>query len=60
MIVLNQNFIDGTGITKMSLYELNKADLSYIDHWHSELSDFTTGRLKKRIFEGDTIFYISY
>lgn len=44
----------------MSLYELDKNSLAYIDHWWSELSDFTAGRLKKMIFEKDTIFYLTY
>lgn len=60
MLILNENFLDGTGITKISLYELSKIDLTYIDHWWSELSDFTGGRLKKMIFEGDTMFYVTY
>lgn len=60
MIVLNENFIDGTSISRMSLYELDKTTLAYIDHWWSELSDYTAGRVKKMSFEGDTIFYLTY
>jgi len=60
MIILNEDFLDGTGVPKMSLYEIDKNSLVYIDHWWAELSDFTAGRVKKMVFEGNTIFYISY
>jgi len=57
---VNENFLDGTGVTKMSLYELNRYTLVYIDHWIAELSDFTNAWLKKMIYEGNTLFYIAY
>jgi len=60
MVLINLDYLDGTGVTRMNLYELNKLDLSYIDHWWTELSDFTGGRLKKMVFEGDDIFYLTY
>ncbi len=60
MLVVNQDFLDGTGILKMSLYELNKISLEYIDHWYAELTDYTASWFKKMVYEGETVFFIAY